>query len=148
MTAFANQLMTIAQQALTRLEGNTGAHLVRPIRIYIYASAQDLQGAMIFPEEWTGGVAFTEYGIVAIGIAPDNLAWGQTAIAHELTHLVVHQMTFNPYNELPTWLDEGLAVYNQGPLDPPIYGPSESGDCQQSAYFTAQPEQSVFSLWQ
>ena len=27
-------------------------------------------------------------------------------------------MTFNPYNELPTWLDEGLAVYNQGPPDP------------------------------
>jgi hypothetical protein len=115
---FANQLMTIAQQALTRLEGSTGAHLVRPIRIYIYASAQDLQGATIFPEEWTGGVAFTEYGIIAIGIAPDNLAWGQTAIAHELTHLVVHQMMFNPYNELPTWLDEGLAVYNQGPPDP------------------------------
>jgi len=116
--AFANQLMTTAQQALTRLEGNTGAHLTKPIRIYIYASAQDLQGAMIFPVEWTGGIAFTEYAIIAIGIAPNNLVWGQTAIAHELTHLVVHQMTFNPYNELPTWLDEGLAVYNQGPPDP------------------------------
>jgi hypothetical protein len=115
---FANQLMTTAQQALTRLEGSTGAKLVRPIKIYIYASPQDLQGAMIFPAEWTGGVAFPEYSIIAIGIAPNDLAWGQTAIAHELTHLVVYQMTFNPYNELPTWLDEGLAVYNQGPPDP------------------------------
>ena len=26
-------------------------------------------------------------------------------------------MTLNPYNDLPTWLDEGLAMYNQGPLD-------------------------------
>ena len=117
-SSFANQLMTTAQQALTRLETNTGANLVRPIKIYIYASAQDLQGSMIFPSEWTGGVAFVEYAIIAIGIAPDNLTWGQRAIAHELTHLVIHQMTFNPYNDLPTWLDEGLAVYNEGPADP------------------------------
>ena len=116
--AFSNQLMTTAQQALVRLESDTGAKLGRPIRIYIYASAQDLQGSMIFPAEWTGGVAFTEYAIIAIGIAPTNLAWGETAIAHELTHLAVHQMTFNPYNDLPTWLDEGLAVYNEGQPDP------------------------------
>lgn len=115
--AFANQLMTTAQQSLERLESNSGAKLVKPIRIYIYANSQDLQGSMIFPAEWTGGVAFTEYAIIAIGIAPSNLAWGENAIAHELTHLAVHQMTFNPYNELPTWLDEGLAVYNEGQPD-------------------------------
>ncbi len=115
--AFANQLMTTAQQALARLENSTGAMLVRPIKIYIYANTQDLQGSMIFPAEWTGGAAFTEYAIIAIGIAPSNLAWGETAIAHELVHLAVHQMTSNPYNELPTWLDEGLAVYNEGQPD-------------------------------
>ncbi len=116
--AFANQLMVTAQQALVRLESNTGAKLVRPIKIYIYANAQDLKGSMIFPAEWTGGVAFTEYAIIAIGIAPSNLAWGENAIAHELTHLAVHQMTSNPYNELPVWLDEGMAVYNEGQPDP------------------------------
>ena len=116
--SFASQLMTEAQSALTRLEGNTGATLTRPIRIYIYASSQDLQGSMIFPAEWTGGVAFPEYGIIAIGISPSNLAWGIRATAHEITHLVIHQATLNPYNSLPTWLDEGLAVYNEGPADP------------------------------
>jgi hypothetical protein len=115
---FANTLMTTAQQALVRLGNNTGAKLSRPIRIFIYASTQDLQGSMIFPAEWTGGVSFTEYAIIAIGISPSNLAWGQNAIAHELTHLAVHQMTFNPYNELPTWLDEGLAVFNELQPDP------------------------------
>ena len=116
--AFANQLMTTAQQAMVRLESDTGAKLVKPIKIYIYANAQDLRGSMIFPAEWTGGVAFTEYAIIAIGIATSNLDWGETSIAHELTHLVVHQMTFNPYNDLPIWLDEGLAVYNEGQPDP------------------------------
>jgi hypothetical protein len=27
-------------------------------------------------------------------------------------------MTLNPYNSLPNWLDEGLAMYNEGTLDP------------------------------
>jgi hypothetical protein len=39
------------------------------------------------------------------------------AITHELTHLVIHQMTYNPYNWLPVWLDEGLAMYNQESID-------------------------------
>jgi len=110
--------MAAAQQALTKLGQDTGAELEKPVKLYIYADAQDLQGAMIYPQEWTGGVAFTRYGIIAIGIAPDNLSWGKRAIAHELAHLVIHQMTLNPYSGLPTWLDEGLAMYAEGPLVP------------------------------
>lgn len=114
--SFAEELMSVAQQALARLSTDTGAYLKKPAKIYIYANSQDLRGAMIFPQEWTGGVTFTRYGIISIGIDPNNLSWGKRSIAHELTHLVVHQMTFNPYIDLPTWLDEGLAMYNEGTL--------------------------------
>ena len=113
--SFAQELMAATHQALARLVEDTGAHLEKPVKIYIYADVQDLQGAMIYPQEWTGGVAFTRYGIIAIGIAPYRLDWGKRAIAHELTHLVIHQMTLNPYSDLPTWLDEGLAMYAEGP---------------------------------
>ena len=115
---FADEIMTTAQQVLARLAEDTGAELKKPVEIYIYASAQDLLGAMIFPQEWTGGVAFTRFGTIAIGIPPDNLDWGRRALAHELTHLVIHQMTFNPYNDLPTWLGEGLAMYGEGTPEP------------------------------
>ncbi len=114
--AFAAELMSAAQQALTRLENDTGAYLIEPAEIYIYANSQDLQGAMIFPQEWTGGVAFTQYNTVVLGIEPNNLSWGKSAMTHELTHLVVQQMTVNPYTGLPTWLNEGLAMYNEGEL--------------------------------
>ncbi len=120
--SFAGELMSTAQDALVRLAKDTGAYLKKPVKVYVYADASDLQGAMIFPQEWTGGVAYTEYGIIAIGIAPNNLTWGKTATVHELTHLVVHQMTFNPYNDLPVWLNEGLAMYNEGLLDPGYAG--------------------------
>ncbi|MBA7686018.1 hypothetical protein ES703_94450 [subsurface metagenome] len=116
--SFARELMNVAQQALIRLTKDTGAELEKPANIYIYASAQDLLGAMIFPQEWTGGVAYTRHGTIAIGIAPDSLDWGKRAMTHELTHLVIHQMVFNPYNDLPTWLDEGIAMYAEGALEP------------------------------
>ncbi|MFC1860043.1 peptidase MA family metallohydrolase [Chloroflexota bacterium] len=114
--SFAREIMLSAQDALVRLTNDTGAELEKPANLYIYTSAQDLQGAMIYPQEWTGGVAFTRYGTIAIGITTNNLDWGKRAIAHELTHLVIHQMTLNPYNNLPTWLDEGLAMHTEGAL--------------------------------
>jgi hypothetical protein len=114
---FVNELMASAQEALARLSADTGAVLDKTAQLYIYANATDLQGAMIHPQEWTGGVAYPRYGIIAIGIAPTNISWGKRAIAHELAHMVVHQMTLNPYNDLPTWLDEGLAMYAEGELE-------------------------------
>jgi hypothetical protein len=112
--SFAQELMATAQATLDRLAADTGARPDHAIHIYIYASTQDLIGSMIYPQEWTGGVAFTRFGTIAIGISTSNLAWGKRAIAHELAHLVVHQMTLNPYGDLPVWLDEGLAMYAEG----------------------------------
>jgi acyl-CoA-binding protein len=115
-TSFAQEILTTAQDAVARLATDTGAYLTDPVRLYIYASTNDLQSSMIYPQEWTGGVAFTRYGCIAIGISTLNLSWGKRAIAHELTHLVTHQMTLNPYNEIPVWLEEGLAMVNEGPM--------------------------------
>ncbi len=116
--SFARTIITAARRSLERLETSTGAGLKNPISLYIYSGSEDLQSAMIFPREWTGGVAFARYSTIAIGIPPDRLDWGLRAMAHELTHLVTHQMVFNPYNHLPTWLEEGLAMYTEGPLQP------------------------------
>jgi hypothetical protein len=118
--AFARELMKVAQTTLKKLADETGAQLEKPVEIYIYASSADLQGAMIFPQEWTGGVTFTRFGTISIGISPSNLSWGSRAMAHELTHLVTHQMTFNAYGETPVWLDEGLAMYFEGDWQAPF----------------------------
>ena len=116
--SFAQELMNACEEGLARLTEDIGTYPEKPIKMYIYASTSDLHGAMIFPHEWTGGVAFTEFGTIAIGIAPGRLEWGKRALVHELTHLVVHQATFSPYGQLPLWLDEGLAMYNEGDLEP------------------------------
>ena len=136
--SFAEELMDAVQEALSRLSLNSGAELEDAVRLYIYANASDLRGSMIFPQEWTGGVAFTQFGIIAIGISPSpsSLAWGKRAIAHELTHLVVHQVTFNPYNHIPIWLDEGLAMMSEGELGSEFEG----------AIFRAMSENTLISI--
>lgn len=116
---FADALMAAAQQGLQRLNTDTGAVPQRQVSIYIYGSAQDMQGALQFPQEWTGGVAFSEFDIILIGVSPDILDWGKRAVAHELTHWITGQLTFNNYGAgLPVWLEEGLATYGEGPMTP------------------------------
>ncbi len=114
---FAGQLVDAGEEALELLAQDIGAAPERAIEVYIYGSTGELQGSLIYPDEWTGGVAFTEYSIVALGISSGDLEWGLGAMAHEMAHLVVHQVTMNGYGvALPTWLDEGLAMYAEGPL--------------------------------
>ena len=105
------------EDALTLLEEDIGAKPERTIEVYVYGSTAALHGSLIYPQEWTGGLAFTEYGIVALGISTQQLSWGEAAMAHEMAHLVVHQVTMNGYGVvLPNWLDEGLAMYAEGEL--------------------------------
>jgi len=115
---FAGELMDATQDALTRLSDTAGAELEEPVSLYIYKDSAALRGALIFAQEWTGGVAFTQYGVVAIGIgtSASELEWGKRTIAHELTHLVTAQVVANPYGDMPTWLSEGLSMYAEGDL--------------------------------
>ena len=112
--AFARELMQSATEGLAQLSADTGAILDRPVDIYIYASTADLQGAMVYPSEWTGGATYPRFSTIVIGVSPVQLDWGKGAVIHELTHMVNHQMTRNPYAGVPVWLDEGLATYAQG----------------------------------
>lgn len=111
---FGQALFDRANQALDTLEQDMGIAIENPIKIFIYGSHRDLLGAISTnAQEWTGGQAFTEHGVVVIGVAPSQLDWGLGAMTHEMTHLVVHQATDNPFGDLPRWLDEGIAVYNE-----------------------------------
>lgn len=113
---FGQELFDRANVALDTLETDVGIKLEEPIKIFIYANHSDLLAALsTSAQEWTGGQAFTTYGVVVIGVNPQQLDWGLRATTHEMSHLVIHQATDNPYKGLPRWLDEGIAVYNENP---------------------------------
>jgi len=116
---FGQALLDRGLEALDQLSRDTGVNVEKPVTIFVYGSHSDLLGALDQgAREWTGGRAFTDQGIVLIGISPDNLEWGKRATVHELTHVVVHRVTDTPLGGLPTWLDEGLAMYAEGDLEP------------------------------
>jgi hypothetical protein len=111
---FANTLLQAGTTALTQLAETTGMHLQKPVDLYIYASSTDLHDATLYEPGWTGGEAFPEHGIVIMGVSSEQLEWGKGTVAHELTHIVVGQLTFSCLSSVPTWLNEGIAVYGQG----------------------------------
>lgn len=112
--SFGDALFKRANEALDTLETDIGISLENPIKIFIYANHNDLLKAISTgAQEWTGGQAFAEHGVVVIGVSPSQLDWGLGAMTHEMTHLVIHQATDNPFGGLPRWLDEGIAVYNE-----------------------------------
>jgi hypothetical protein len=115
--SFAAELMQTCQDTLIMLGDDTGAYLESPVRIYIYSSSSALKDAMVYAKEWTGGVAYPSYGAIAIGITQSNIEWGKRALAHEIAHLITAQMTANPYNSIPVWLNEGISMYAEGELE-------------------------------
>lgn len=112
---FGRQMLTIATVSLERLSQEIGITQPEDIQIWIYPTAEAVREAVVNVPEWTGGVAFPEYNITVIGVAPGETAWANEVIPHELSHLVVGIVTFNCRGiRLPTWLDEGLARYAEG----------------------------------
>ena len=114
---FAVSLAKAAYNGLQFNETQSGLKADAPIDIYIYASTDDLKEAILYEPSWTGGQAFPEQNIVILGISPTDLDWGRDAIVHELTHVLVGHLTFSCVGDVPTWLNEGLAVYSEGELD-------------------------------
>jgi len=117
-SSFGQQLHDAATQALVRLSQDVGVSTDSPVDIYIYADSTDLQNAILFSPTWVGGQAFPENNIVIIGIPTDQLDWGKSTEAHELTHVLVGHLTFSCLGFIPTWLNEGLAMYGQGGVEP------------------------------
>jgi hypothetical protein len=115
---FATDLTKAADDGLLFNETQSGLKAEAPIDIYIYASTDDLKDAVLYEPSWTGGQAFPDQNIVILGISQSDLHWGRDAIVHELTHVLVGHLTFSCLGDVPTWLNEGLAVYSEGELDP------------------------------
>lgn len=108
------RLLEVALDALSRLEKTIDYEMELPINIVVYRNKDDMQAAMA-----PRGETFDEQ-IVTLGtvVAPDVMlllsdADVDNTIAHELTHMVVGAATENPFAEIPAWLNEGLAMYNQ-----------------------------------
>ncbi len=84
----------------------------RPLRIFVYESAADLQTAMqLTSQPWIAGHASPDLGVVLITApqGPDQLLELSRQIPHELTHILQYSQVGDAYARVPVWLSEGMA---------------------------------------
>jgi hypothetical protein len=118
-TAFGQLILNTSASSLARLAKEAGIARPDAVRLMIYPSTDALKDAVLHVPDWIGGIAFPEYGTVMIGIEPQDKAWAASVVPHELAHMVVGQRIDNCLgNDLPTWFNEGLAMFAEGPTTP------------------------------
>ena len=113
-SGFGQRLANSVSDGLSNLQ--LGRDLDAPVKAFIYESPEDLRGAVQFPQSWTGGLAFTSHNILLIAVDPTDYNTYISGLIHELAHLLIGELTFNCFGDLPTWLEEGLAIYAEGEL--------------------------------
>lgn len=110
---FGQAILSQAAANLRRVSGNLGGGLVHPVDLWIYQSTDDFRGSLS-PQihEWVGGIAFPALNDASIVVSTPEDDTLVRDMPHELTHLNFHQLVAQNVT-VPTWFDEGLAVYNQ-----------------------------------
>ncbi|MCP4427720.1 MAG: hypothetical protein GY803_24820 [Chloroflexi bacterium] len=122
-------LLDAAVAGLNQLQTEMGIELQNQVNLFIYGSASDMRQAVLYIQDWAGGVAFSDYNTILIGVPPNIAAdWGRQTVRHELAHLVIGQFGRSCIGgHRPTWLNEGLAVYAEGRADAETLADIESG---------------------
>ncbi len=121
--AFAQKMLDAGVEGLSRNAKQAGLKTDAPIDLYVYPNYNDLRDAILYESSWVGGEAFPEENIVIMGTSGSDSNWDQNTVIHELTHVLVGHITFSCLSYVPQWLNEGLAVYSEGPLDTQFQGP-------------------------
>ena len=116
--AFGEETLVLALESLDRLSEQIGVDPSEEIQFWLYPTAEEVREAIVVSSEWAGAVAFTDYNIMIVSLAPGEEQWAADVIPHELTHVVIGMASFNCRGGyLPVWLNEGLAVYGEGAAD-------------------------------
>ncbi len=115
---FAQTMLDAGLEALRRNEQQAGLTTDTPVDIYVYPNYTDMQDAILYEPSWTGGQAFPEDNIVIMGISGSDATWDKNTVIHELTHVLIGHFTFSCLGTVPAWLNEGLAMFSEGRLDP------------------------------
>lgn len=86
-------------------------------RVWVYNSLDEVKEWNGDMYDFTGGFAYPDEGVIVAIIEPDdtpeNRLWVNSVIPHELSHLILNWKTANGLVDVPIWLNEGSAVYNE-----------------------------------
>ena len=111
--AFGQTMLDAGLEGLRRNKEQAGMTPDIPVNIYVYPTYEDMRDAILYEPQWTGGLAYSDFSIIIMGVSGDA-DFDKGTIIHELTHVLVGRNAFTCIGFIPTWLNEGLAVYSEG----------------------------------
>lgn len=112
--SFGQTVLNTARSALDANLKILPVALDLPLRIYVYASADDLQTALPgLSEHWVAGQASPDLGVILLSIpqGPDQTLELERQLPHEMMHVLEYQLVGNQYSNTPVWLTEGIASF-------------------------------------
>jgi hypothetical protein len=91
-----------------------GTRLAGPVDVFVYDDRDDFFGALgPGAREWTGAAAYSEIRTIFMWLGGGSEAYLERAMIHEVTHIVFHDATDNPFHEPARWFNEGTAVWSE-----------------------------------
>lgn len=100
--------------AVRSAEELLGHKLAAPLDIFVYQTNDAFFGALgPGAREWTGAATFPEIRTVFMNLQNNSGDYLDTVVTHEVTHVVFHDATENPYHEPARWLNEGIATWSE-----------------------------------
>jgi uncharacterized protein YndB with AHSA1/START domain len=91
-----------------------GTQLAGPVDVFVYATRDDFLGALgPGTREWVGAVAYSNLRTIFMWLEGGSADYLEVAMVHEVTHIVFHDATNNPYHEPARWLNEGIATWSE-----------------------------------
>ncbi|MBI2909969.1 MAG: hypothetical protein HYX92_20200 [Chloroflexi bacterium] len=109
---FAKGLLDAGLAAIKRLSSDAAIQYERPMKIWVYGTKAEMDSALPLRSETyreqivTLGVRLSADVLAVLGSHREV----KETLAHELSHMVIHQAAEGPFGSIPAWLDEGLAV--------------------------------------
>ena len=112
--AQARRFGDLTSGAVARAQQTLGHALDGPIDIFVYDSQSDFFGALgPGAREWTGAATFPDIRTVFMWLGGGGTDYLDTALIHEVTHVVFYDATRNPYHDPARWLNEGFSVWSE-----------------------------------
>jgi Peptidase MA superfamily len=110
----ARRFGEVAAEGVDRAEELLGTELAGPVDVFVYATAEDFFGATgPGVREWTGAVAYSDIRTIFMMLEGQSPGYLEVAMVHEVTHIVFHDATDNPYHDPARWLNEGIATWSE-----------------------------------
>ena len=104
----------LTAQGVARAEDLLGTSLAGPVDVFVYDTRDEFFGALgPGVREWTGAAAYSELRTIFMWLGGGSPSYLEVAMLHEVTHIVFHDATDNPFHEPARWLNEGIATWSE-----------------------------------